>query len=203
MEAIPRRWRWFLTSFGISLGSGGVFVKVWGHTMDSWTWWELILLAVLFTSTVSGAVMAVYQYRENNRGGTIRRLRRLYPEMDRLLESLEQQEKNHQDAPRSLQLRNRIRIQRINAALTREDIPTMGEPISRDGYQLWLDYLANLMTEVNRGDLEGVRSLRDQTLVNAHYYISPSEADDPEEAKALIRAAKKLTAPVENDQKNG
>ena len=162
LEAVPRKWRWFLVSLGVSVGSGGVAFKIWGHTMASWAWWELIFLAVLSTSTVSGAVMAVYQYRENNRGGAIRRLRRLYPQMDSLLESLEEEKKNHQNAPRSLRLRNRIRIQVINAALKREDIPTMGESVNRDGYRPWIDFLADLMAEVNRGDLEAVRSLRDR-----------------------------------------
>ncbi len=171
LEALPPRWRWFLVSLGISAGSGGVAVKVWGHTMASWAWWELIFLAVLSASTVSGAVMAVYQYRENNRGGTIRRLRRLYSRMDRLLESLEEEE-GHENAPRSLRLRNQIRIREINAALAREEIPTMGEPVNRDGYQLWSSFLANLMVEVNRGDLRAIRSLQRDTLALAHHYVT-------------------------------
>jgi len=171
-EVVPRRWRWFLTALGISVGSGGVAVKAWGHTMDSWAWWELILLAVLLTSTVSGAMMAVYQYRENNQGGTIRRLKRLYPQMDRLLESLEK-EASHRRPPRSLSLQNRIRVWEINTALTKEGVPTMGEPVNRDGFRMWMDFLANLMVEVERGDIETIRSLQATMLAVADRYVSP------------------------------
>lgn len=170
-ELVPRRWRWFLASLSISIGSAGVTVKVLGQTMNRWAWWELILAFVLFAASVSGAVMAVYQYRENNRGGTIRRLKRLFPAMDRLLQSLEEEE--HQERPsRSLRLRNQIRIRKINAVLEKEEIPTMGEPVNRDGYRLWTDFLSMLMANVDRGDLEAVHSLQGDMLAQAGRYVS-------------------------------
>ena len=170
-ELVPLRWRWFWASISVSVGSTGMTVKVLGQTMNRWAWWELILAFILFTASVSGAVMAVYQYRENNRGGTIRRLKSLFPAMDRLLQSLEDEERQERPT-RSLRLRNLIRIHKINAALEKEDIPTMGEPVNRDGYRLWADFLSRLMAEVDRGDLEAIHSLQGDMLAHAGHYVS-------------------------------